>query len=178
MSMDEVRRARLIERRRLAQIRAQRAALSEAFRAVAPGLRARGVRCAKLMPERCRTALGRLASGPGRDERLLWKPIPNGVCRPWQTERERDSLLAAGLAACAAPETPVAVVWHPCRAGLRLAASALAANAAEIINASAGDTIWIVAADGGPWLIEIAYWDREICWTPRMPVWAEERLWA
>lgn len=174
MRMDEARRALLTERRRLAQVRAQRAALSGTFRAVAPVLRGRGVRCSKLMPERCRAALGRLASGPGRDERLLWKPIPNGICRGWETAAARDALLGEALAACTggAAGTAVAVVWHPCQAGLRLAAGELADHAGLVLGAT-GETIWIVAAESGPWLIEAAYWDRELCWTPRMPVWAD-----
>jgi hypothetical protein len=61
------------------------------------------------------------------------------------------------------------VIWHPFEAGPGLAAADLAAYAPPI-PAESADTIWIVAASGGPWLIEIAYWDREVCWTPRMPV--------
>lgn len=128
----------------------------------------RGVRFSKLVPERCRTALGRLASGPGQDERLLWHWIGNAAGSIWTAKAERDALLGEALAACAAPETPVAVVWHPFRAGLRLRAADLAANAAPVLDAT-GETVWIVAAEGGPWLIEVAFWDREICWTPAMP---------
>lgn len=149
-----------------------RASLSGDFRRVAPALRTKGVRCSKLVPKRCLAALGRLASGPGEDERLLWKPIPNGTCRTWETGAERDSLLAEALADCAAPADRVAVVWHPFRAGLSLAARDLAANAAPILKES-GETIWIVAADGGPWLIEASHWDREVCWTLEMPEWPE-----
>jgi hypothetical protein len=172
--MDEDRRARLIEKRRLALLRMERAGISATFRAVAPALRAQGVRGSKLVPARCLEALGRLASGPGQDERLLWAPVPNSTCRRWEAEAERDSLLGEALADCTAPETRVAVVWHPFRAGLSLAAADLALNARPILDAGEGETIWIVAAAGGPWLIEVAYWDRELCWTPKMPVWAEE----
>lgn len=158
----------------MALLRAERAAISGTFRAVAPALRASGVRGSKLVPARCREALGRLASGPGQDERLLWAPIPNGTCRGWEDDGERDSLLREALTACAAAESRVAVVWHPFQAGLSLAAADLARNAGPILDAGGGETIWIVAAGGGPWLIEVAYWDRELCWTPEMPVWAEE----
>jgi hypothetical protein len=171
--MEGERRKRLVEKRRLALLRMERAAASATFRGVAPALCARRVRFSKLVPQGCRTALGRLASGPGRDERLLWAPVPNGSCRAWETAEERDQALREALAACAAPDVRAAVVWHPCTAGLRLASADLARHAAPILDAGAGDTIWIVAADGGPWLIEIAYWDREVCWTPKMPAWAE-----
>ncbi len=167
--MDEDRRTRLTEKRRLAQLRGERAAASATFRRVAPALCARGVRFSKLVPERCREALGPLASGPGRDERLLWAPIPNGVCAGWESESERDELLREALAACTSAAARAAVIWHPFEAGLSLAAADLALHAEPILAESA-DTIWIVAAAGGPWLIEVAYWDREVCWTPRMPV--------
>lgn len=171
--MDEDRRARLVEKRRLALLRMQRAAVSRTFRTAAPALCARGVRFSKLVPQRCLTALGRLASGPGQDERLLWDPIPDGTCRTWQTEQEQDEALREALAVCTVPQAPVAVIWHPCAAGLRLSAADLARHPAPVLEAGEGETIWIVAADGGPWLIELAYWDREVCWTPEMPEWPE-----
>jgi hypothetical protein len=167
--MDEDRRTRLTEKRRLAQLRRERAAVSATFRRVARGLCGRGVRFSKLVPERCREALGPLASGPGRDERLLWSPIPNGTCARWQSEAERDALLREALAGCTDSAARVAVIWHPFEAGLTIGAADLAAHA-PLVLAESADTIWIVAANGGPWLIELAYWDREVCWTPRMPV--------
>lgn len=167
--MDEDRRTRLTEKRRLAQLRRERAAVSATFRRVARTLCERGVRFSKLVPERCREALGPLASGPGRDERLLWAPIPNGTCAGWESEAERDELLHEALSYCTNARARVAVIWHPFEAGLSVAAADLAAHAPLILE-EGGETIWIVAASGGPWLIELAYWDREVCWTPRMPV--------
>ncbi|HEY0414191.1 MAG TPA: hypothetical protein VGD66_13735 [Allosphingosinicella sp.] len=170
--MDEDRRARLAEKRRLAQLRRARATASAAFRGVAPALRAAGVKCSKLVPARCREALGPLTGGPGEDERLLWAPIPNGTCARWTSAADRDALLREALARCAAPDAKVAVVWHPYEAGLALRAADLAAQASPILDAGHGGTIWIVAAQGGPWLIEAAFWDRELCWTPAMPLFA------
>jgi hypothetical protein len=167
--MDEARRARLVERRRLAQLRIRRAELSATFRHLGRILCERGVRFSKLVPERCREALGTLASGPGEDERLLWGPIRNGVCSPWSSDPHRDSLLRSALAACARDDEAVAVVWHPCRAGLRIRAGDLASQSAAILG-ELHDTVWIVAAAGGPWLIEVAYWDGELCYTPAMPL--------
>lgn len=168
--MDEAQRARLIERRRMAQLRSARAAVSEKFRSVAPALRAAGVRAAKLVPARCRAALGPLTGGPGRDERLLWDKVPDATCRYWRDEAERDALVRAALACCAAPDTRVALVWHSFEAGLSIPAGDLAAHAASVIGAGDGGTTWIAAAEGGPWLIEVAYWDREVCWTRSMPL--------
>jgi hypothetical protein len=167
--MDEARRDRLRERQRLAKLRRARQAVSATFRAVAQRLCERGVRFSKLVPERCREALGMLTSGPGEDERLLWAPIPNGTCAGWESEAERDALLREALAACTAPDAKVAVVWHPYEAGLRLRAADLADCAALVLDAGGGGTTWIVGGDGGRWLIEAAWWDREICWTPAMP---------
>ncbi|HEY0113356.1 MAG TPA: hypothetical protein VGB59_09435 [Allosphingosinicella sp.] len=169
--MDEDKRSKLIEKRRLAQVRRERQERSARFRSVGRLLCESGVRFSKLVPERCREALGSLASGPGQDERLLWAPIPNGICERWGSKAERDDLLRRALARCAAKaETKVAVVWHPFEAGLRLSAGDLALHAGPILDAGDGGTIWIVAADGGSWLIETAYWDRELCWTPNMPL--------
>jgi hypothetical protein len=167
--VDEARRIRLEERKRLAQLRRSRAAVSAAFRAVAPHLRTHGVTCSKLVPERGRAALGDLASGPGRDERLLWDHVAGAVCATWADVRERDALLRDALAACAAPDRRVAVVWHPYEAALRLRAGDLAAHAGPVLDAGGADTVWIVDAAGGDWLIEAAYWDRELCWSKFMP---------
>lgn len=169
--MDLERRARLEEKRRLAQLRRRRSEISATFRGLAIPLRRLGVPVSKLMPHRCREALGPLASGPGRDERLLWAPIPGGRCERWASPPHRDSLLRAALDRCARPDEAVAVIWHPFEAGLRIAAADLAAHAPVVLEALHG-TVWIVAAAGGPWLIEIAYWDGELCAATSMPLFA------
>ena len=170
--MDEDRRTRLVEKRRLAQLRRERSQRSATFRRVGRILCERGLRFSKLVPARCREALGRLASGPGRDERLLWDEVPDSTCAAWASDAERDSLLREALAGCAPGGEAVALVWHPFEAGLRIAAADLAEAAGAVLDQS-HDTVWIVAAAGGPWLIEIAYWDREVCWTRSMPQWGD-----
>lgn len=169
--MDD-RRAKLVEKRRLAQVRRERQNVSATFRRVAPSLCEHGLRFSKLVPERCREALGTLASGPGRDERLLWGDVPGGTCVRWEDKARRDAHVRRALACCVAPTSSVVVIWHPFQAGLRLRAADLAAHAAPVLDA-AGDTIWIVAAEGGPWLIEVVFWDREVCWAPNMPVFGD-----
>jgi hypothetical protein len=167
--MDEGRRAKLVEKRRMAQLRTERQRVATTFRKVAPVLRGLGLHFTRLSPEACRAALGRLTAGPGQDERLLWGPIANGSCRSWESPAERDALLAEALAGCGATgEARVAVVWHPFQAGLGMRGADLARHPAPLLDPVA-DTVWIVAAEGGPWLIEVAFWDRELCWTPKMP---------
>jgi hypothetical protein len=172
--MDETRRNALLEKRRLLRLRHARRDVSASFRRVACGLRREGVRCAKLMPEACRHALGTLASGPGRDERLDWTVIRNGSCRTWTSDEERNRLVASALAACTRPEARVAVVWSPFSAGLRIGADDLARHADAILDEAT--EIWIVAADGGPWLIEVSHWDREVCHTRSMPLFVDSRF--
>ena len=120
------------------------------------------MRCRRLSPPRVQAALGALTSGPAQDERLLWTAIPHGVCRGWRDEAERTARVGEALAVCCDPDAKVAVVWHPASAGLRLRADDLMRHAASILDAS--PEVWICAADGGDWLIEIARFDREVCW--------------
>src|SRR4051812_18084909 len=107
--MDPDRRDALIEKRRLLQLRQRRQERSRTFREIAPALRAAGVRCAKLMPERFEAILGPVLLAPGQDERLVWEPIPDGVCRRWGSPGERDLLLRRALHACVRPEERVAI---------------------------------------------------------------------
>ena len=169
--MDAPRRDALIEKRRLLQLRRQRQERSRAFREIAPRLRAAGVRCSKLVPERLAAILGPVLSAPGQDERLLWEPIPDGHCRLWASAGERDLLLRQALHACTAPQERVAVAFHTAQAGLLISAADLSRHAPLILD-DRPDTIWIVAAAGGPWLIELAYWDRELCYTTNLPIFA------
>lgn len=169
--MDASRRDALIERRRLLQLRQQRQETSRTVREFMPALRAAGARCAKLMPERLRSILGPALTAPGEDERLVWEPIPDGICRRWSSPGERDLLLRQALHACVGPEERVAIVFHTVQAGLLISAADLSRHAPLIVG-DRPDTIWIVAARGGPWLIELAFWDRELCYTTNLPLFA------
>jgi len=170
--MDAVRREALIEKRRLLQLRQKRHEMSRIFREIAPSLRAAGVRCAKLMPERLRAILGPVLVAPGEDERIVWAPIPDGVCRRWSSPGERDLLLRQALHACVPPEERVAVAFHTHQAGLFVSAADLSRHAPMILEAAAPETVWIVAAAGAPWLIELSYWDSELCYTANLPLFA------
>ena len=166
--MDEARRAALLEKRRLFQLRLQRQNVSARYRPVACALRAAKVRCSKLSPEACRLALGTLASGPSRDERLDWTGIGNGICRIYANDAQRDAYVAEALADCTGWTDPVAVVWHPFEAGLRIAAGDLVRHAPLILDQAT--EIWIVDARGSSWLIEVAAFDSEVCHTRSMPL--------
>jgi hypothetical protein len=166
--MESDRRVKLEEKRRHLQLRQRRAEEARTFRRVAPALCARGIRFARATPLQGRRALGTLASGPGRDERLIWDGIPGAVCTKWRSAEEGDRLLADALDACTAPDSRVTMIWHPREAGLRMRAADLAACAQLAID-SIGGAAWIVDAAGGPWLIEISLSDGEICYSRTMP---------
>jgi hypothetical protein len=68
----------------------------------------------------------------------------------------------------------VAVVWSPFHAGLRIRALDLARYATTVLDAET--EVWIVAAVGGPWLIEVSHWDHEVCHTRSMPVFVERQF--
>ena len=167
-AMDDAGRARAIEKRKLLQQQRKRQHVSDVFRRVGCKLRGEGVRFTKLMPATAQTALGTLASGPGRDERLLWEPIPNATCRQWDTERQRANLIAEAVAACTTLDAPVAVIWHTAKAALRLSAANLCTHSAIVLGEGSYAT-WIVDARGAGWLIEVAGFDQEVCWTRAMP---------
>ncbi|HZG07625.1 MAG TPA: hypothetical protein VEZ70_01455 [Allosphingosinicella sp.] len=152
--MDAGRREELKRRQALMQLRNRRHEVSRDFRAIAPHLCARGIRFAKLMPIACKRALGDLASGPGQDEQLDIASLPNGRTGGWETDEERASLLRAALDACCAPDTAVAVVISPFCAGIRMRAADAAEHEA-ILWAHCWRLLWIVAAQGDRWLIQV-----------------------
>lgn len=160
--MDAGQSARLEALKERLQKRRRRAAEGEYLRPLLPALRAAGVQARRLSPAQVQAALGDLTSGPGQDERLLWSAIPQGVCRPWRDAAERTALIREALSACCDGAAKVAVVWHPCSAGLRVRADDLARHAALILDGS--PEIWLCDAAGGGWLIEIARFDKEVCW--------------
>lgn len=168
--MDEERRRRLTERRRMAQLRRERAGLSEGFRRVARVLCDAGMRFSKLMPVHHGRMLGHLASGPGADEELDFGWIPGAQTSRWNDEGQRDSLCRRALAAVAGNDEPVAVIWHPARAGIRLKASVLRSHMPLLLDEGRGDATWIVSARGGPWLIQVGFWSATVGYAANVPV--------
>lgn len=166
--MDSARRDQLAARRQLAQLRLARGRASATYRALSPLLCQQGARFARLPPVACDAALQGLTDGPGQDERLLWGDVPGARCRPWADAADRNALIAAALAEVAAPATRIAVIWEPTSAGLLIRHQQLRPVIGALFDQLHG-TIWLVAANGGPWLIEVSLMDDEICWAPVMP---------
>jgi hypothetical protein len=167
--MDDSLRARLVERRLLAQKRSRRQELSRAFRNVSPALRAAGVRFSRLPPAANDRVLGSLTCGPGQDEELDFSRLPEAFTKPWASSEARDVLCGAALADLVPGEAAVAVVWHPSSSGLRIGAADLISQMAPVLDEGNGDTTWIVSATGGRWLIQIGYWSRTVSWTRNVP---------
>lgn len=167
--MDLIRRNKLIERRRMMQIRQYRQSLSGRFRGVGRELCARGVRFSKSMPTASNRSLGPLASGPGQDEELQFEWMKNASIEWWDTPGEAANLLRGALAACALPDERVALIWNPFEAGLRLNAGDLAAQA-EFLLEHADWTTWIVSASPSSWIIQVGDRSRTVAFSPNVPV--------
>jgi hypothetical protein len=173
--VDEQTRQKLLDKRQMAQARRGRAELSEAFRRVAPVLCSAGHRVSKLMPAANSRLLGPLASGPGADEELDFGWIPGAQTSRWSDKGERDLLCWRALRAVAGNDEPVAVIWHPAKAGIRLAASALRLQVTLLLDEGGGDTTWIVSGRGGPWLIQVAFWSRAVSYAKNVPLRTDAR---
>jgi hypothetical protein len=173
--VDEQTRQRLLEKRRMAQARRSRAELSVAFRNVAPVLCGAGHRFSKLMPAANRRLLGALASGPGADEELDFNWIPGAQTSRWSDKGERDLLCCRALRAVAGDDERVAVIWHPAKAGIRLAASALRSQVTLLLDEGGGDTIWIVSGRGGHWIIQVAFWSGTVSYAKNVPLRTDAR---
>lgn len=161
--MDSEQRDRLNARKaRLGKV-LRRRELGEYSRPVMLEMRRRGLKAARKDPAVLRRTLSGLTDGPARDERLDWSFVPHAVRRPWPARTSPANLLARAFADLdVTPRSPVVVVWHPSRAGLRLRAMDLLIVADQALCAS--PEVWICAAAGGDWLIESSIPDREVCW--------------
>ena len=159
--MDAGRQAQLLQRRRMLQLRLERAGWCRQFRQIAPALCARGVRISKRLPASLAPWLAVAQRLPGQDERVHWPDVPDGVWRPWQDASECARLLESALRDCGGLDGPVLVVFHPAEAALRIAARDLV-GAWPVFDAALYDATWIVPEDRRPWLIEISPSDRDL----------------
>lgn len=132
------------------------------LRPLLPVLRAAGVRGRRLAPEAVQRLVAPFAGLPGRDERFDWSRIPGGERRWHETDQDRGAAVREALSACGRPGERLAVIWHTHAAGFRLRAEDLLARLAPILDA--GTEVWIVSADRPGWIIEVARFDREVCW--------------
>jgi len=164
--MDESLRARLVERRRLAQKRTERQQYSAAFRAVSPGLFDAGLRFARLPPVANRRLLAPFASVPGQDEEFVLDGMPAASSQAWTSFAERDRLCRTALMDLVTSDAPVAVVWHPYTSGLRIRPADLISQFGPVLDAGNGGAVWIVPISGDEWLIQVGYWSRTVSWVP------------
>jgi len=160
--MDTDNRSRLLERRRLLQLRRARQEQSRTFRNIAETLCGKGLRrFARIPAVECQRIASRFAHLPGQDERFLW---PDHQRRQWRDEAERDFLLRQALLSCTNLNGSVAVIFHPYQSGLRIGAASLAEFATEILD-PLYEALWITAYQPASWLIEVAAQDDEVCHT-------------
>ncbi|HEY5723607.1 MAG TPA: hypothetical protein VIT45_14950 [Allosphingosinicella sp.] len=149
-------------------LKARRAALCDRL-ALAPinhlveRLAARGCRAELLLPEDNERVLGELADVPGQDERIIWSLVPTAQVRLWTMDSMRDALAVQAVHACAGPDSRIAAIWNPCQPGLAMPVDGLE-DWIDLLLDEATET-WIVAAEGGKWLVECAIFDHEICWS-------------
>ena len=157
--MDEARREALKARRAALRDRLALAPINDLVERLA----ARGCRADVLHPDRCTKVLGELIDVPGQDERILWTLVPTAQVRLWTMDSMRDALAVEAVHACASPGDRIAVIWNPCGPGLAMDVKGIE-DCIDLLLDEAPET-WIVAAEGGKWLIECSLFDREICWS-------------
>lgn len=166
--MQETQRYRLLQRRRMLQLRLERQEHTRQFRGIAPALHARGLRFRKLLAASLSPWLAVTARLPGRDERIDWPLVPDCSCHAWQDASECARQLERALLACAGLEGRVLVVFNPFEAALVIHARDLVAAWPDIHDALYEST-WIVPCDRRPWLIEVSPSDRELCYAAEVP---------
>lgn len=157
--MDEKRRAVLKARRAALRDRLELAPINRLVERLAE----RGCRAEVLMPEENVRTLGELTDVPAGDERIDWDRVPTAKVRLWTTGAMRDALAVEAIRACAEPDGRVAIIWNSFEPGLALDIGRIE-DCIDLPLDAAPET-WIVAAEGGKWLVECAIFDREICWS-------------
>ena len=157
--MDEERREALKARRAALRDRLSLAPINGLVERIA----ARGCRAEILLPEDNWRALGELVDVPAQDERISWSLIPTAQVRLWSTDAMRDALAVEAIHSCTGPGARIAAVWNPCEPGLAIPVAGIG-DCIDLLLDEAPET-WIVAAEGGTWLIECSVFDGEICWS-------------
>ena len=163
--MDATDIERLRARRVRLQARVRRQEEARQFRALAPLLRAAGVRRFSRLPSsRVREVAGNRLSLPGRDERFYWPEIPDGQCTTWRNDDERDRAFADALAACFAPSERLLLISHTAESVLVLGCADAMAQARLLLEHIRGISLWVITRSGAPGLVEVSFSDQEVCW--------------
>ena len=156
---------RLRARRERLQARVRRQEEARRFRALAPLLRAAGVRRFSRLPSsRVREVAGDRLSLPGRDERFYWPEIPEGRCVAWRNEGERNQAFADALSACFAPSERLLFIVHTYESVLVLGFEDAIAQAGLLLDRAHGGSVWVITRLGAPGLVEVSFSDQEVCW--------------
>jgi hypothetical protein len=166
--VDTDKRTHLLQRRRMLQLRIEREGWCRQFRGVAPALRARGLRISKRLPAQLSPWLAVTQRLPGRDERIFWPEVPNGVWQPWDDGMACAALLQTALRECGGRVGRVLVVFHPAEAALMIHARELV-DAWPVLHAALYDSTWIVPEDRRPWLVEVCPGDHDLGYVTEVP---------
>ncbi|MCU0891293.1 MAG: hypothetical protein MUE77_06015 [Sandarakinorhabdus sp.] len=167
--MDEIRRARLVERQRMAVKRRERQEYSVSFRAILPRLQAAGLRFSRLPPVANQQLVEQFAFIPIEDEEFTLKGLPAASSFAWSSFAERDGLCRAALMALTPADASLAVIWHPYMSGLRIRTADLISQIGPVLDAGNGQATWIVPVSGEPWLVQIGFWSRTVSWVSATP---------
>lgn len=158
------RRAELQRRRELAQLRRRRQVESKFYRRLAPKLCSAGVSQFSRVPAiECARLMNNFSHLPAQDERLIWWDISGSRCASWEEFEDRDEILLAALKDCTVPDERLVVIQHTSEAGLSILGASLVATVSEVLFA-AQETVWIISKAGRPWIIEVSFTDKEVCY--------------
>jgi hypothetical protein len=167
--MDAPDAQRLRRRREQLQRRLARQDAARQARALAPMLRARGVRRLSLLPpSRAAALVAPFAHWPARDEHFDWPGIAGHACMWWTNEDDRDAAFARALRDCFAPAARLALVFHTVESALVLGREDALAQARVLLDALYG-TLWVVPLRGVDGIVEVEFGDRQVCWRAGAP---------
>ena len=155
---------RLYRKRSVLQARLRRQERDRQVRALAPRLRAAGVRkLSRLPPTRLGALLAPFKDLPGRDERFHWPDIQGGNCVDWQSDEARDEAFRDALSACFAPSARLVLVFHTSDYAWVMGREDAAAQARLLLDACV-EALWVVALKPDGHLLEVAPGENEVCW--------------
>ena len=155
---------RLHRKRSVLQARLRRLERDRQVRALAPRLRAAGVRkLSRLPPVRLPVLLAPFKDLPGRDERFHWPDILGGHRTDWQSDETRDEAFRHTLRVCFAPSARLVLVFHTSDYALVMGREDAAEHAQLLLDACV-EALWVIALKPDGHLLEVAPGDQEICW--------------
>lgn len=164
--MQPDRRVAATQKRAMLQLRQQRQACSIQARRIAGLLCENGIGSVRVPPGQIVPLLGSKLAQPAIDERFAWPQIAGATISSFEATEQATALLRKALARFTDADDRVVVVFHTHESALRLGAGELIAHMPVILSATW--EFWLVAAAGGPWLIDYCSRDNEVCWSATM----------